>query len=149
MESLIRCPDSDRTLQFDTEKKSWFVTVQGHCYLISDESDQSALAVLPFLELPLDDVAKRVSELLVEHPDLRFPYEFFVLAGFKHGSPHWTDCSLRWLSGLDWLDADFTKDLEKVVCSKKRYSQKSRHLAKKLIKRQTSNYSPSAESGST
>ena len=41
MEYLVKCPDSDRVLEFDAELQSWFVTVQGQQYLIGDESDQS------------------------------------------------------------------------------------------------------------
>jgi hypothetical protein len=141
MEAVISCPGSDRTLQFDAEKKSWLVTVQGNSYTIGDGSDQSIFAVLPFLELPFIDFERHVSELLAKHLDLSFPYELFVRAGFRHGSPHWTDCSLKWLAELDELDADFSEELEKVIANKRRYSQKSRQLAKKLMKRRAFGHS--------
>lgn len=135
MEAVISCPDSDRTLQFDPETKSWLVTVQGKIYTIGDGSDHSVLAVLPFLELSFLDVESHVSDLLAKHPNLSFPYELFVSAGFRHGSPHWTDCSLKWLNELDELETNFSAELEQVVSNKRRYSQKSRQLAKKLMKR--------------
>lgn len=97
----------------------------------------STLAVLPFLELSIESFKERVSEFLQQRSGLSFPYEIVVQAGFEHGSPHWTDCSLQWLSGLSGaLDADFTEDLKKVVSNTKRYSQQSRHLARQLIKRE-------------
>jgi hypothetical protein len=94
--------------------------------------------VLPFLELSFDSFEKHISEFLGQHSELSFPYEIIVRAGFAHGSPHWTDCSLHWLLELDELSADFTEELEEIFHNTKRYSQKSRQLVKKLKKRRVS-----------
>ncbi|WP_421710317.1 hypothetical protein [Algihabitans sp.] len=136
MEKVIKCPVSNRVIELDVDADSWFVTIEGACYLIGDESDNAVLAVLPFLEIPIQDFKKSVSEFLIKYPGSIFPYEVFIHAGFKHGSPHWTDCALEWLSGLNHKpESDFSKELEIIVQKKKRYSQKSRHLAWKLLKR--------------
>lgn len=135
METVVRCLTAERTLAFDAEGQSWFVIQAEDAYLVGDGSFHSTMAVLPFMEQSLDGVKESVSEFLKHHPEQTFPYEAFIRSGFMHGSPHWTDCSLRWLSELDGLDVDFTEDLVRVVQSTKRYSQKSRHLARKLLKR--------------
>lgn len=140
MRSFIQCSDPDRTLGFDAAKQAWFVAVRGQAYVVGDDKGQSMLAVLPFLELSLDEFEESVSELLDQYPGVEFPYGVFVRAGFEHGSPHWVDCALRWLRNLTWLHATFTVELEKVTLNKKRYSQTSRHLAKKILNRANSTY---------
>lgn len=135
MEAVVQCQTAERTLAFDEERQSWFVIQGEDAYLVGDGSFHSTMAVLPFMEQSLDSVRESVSGFLEDHPQQTFPYDAFIRSGFRHASPHWTDCSLRWLSELDGLDADFSEDLERIVQSTKRYSQKSRHLARKLLKR--------------
>ena len=55
MEKVIKCPVSNRVIELDVDADSWFVTIEGACYLIGDESDNSVLAVLPFLEIPIQE----------------------------------------------------------------------------------------------
>lgn len=133
MKPVVCLPDSDRTLQVDVETNSWFVTFNAHCYAVSDEGDGTRLAALPFLELSLAEVSEAASNVLAQHPNLMFPYEIMIRAGFRHGSPHWTDCSLNWLAEVDTLETSFKDELEDVIGNPKRYSQKSRQLARKLI----------------
>ena len=135
MERIIKCCGSDRTLTFDAEAQSWAVVINDKVYRVGDGSDQSTLAMLPFLELPVDSFVRAVSEFIQEHPECNFPYETLIRAGFQHGSPHWTDCSLRWLLELKEVEEDFSKYLVNVVEKKQKYSQKSRHLATRLLKR--------------
>lgn len=134
METVVICSDPERSLAFVAKEKSWVIIVQGHQYSISDDSKQSKLAVLPFLELSVVSFERRVSEFLAQYPGTFFPYEFFIRAGFEHGSPHWTECSLRWLLELGLQPDKFSEELESVANSTKRYSQKSRQLAKRLMK---------------
>ena len=134
MEPVVRLPDSDRTIPWDIEKKLWFVTVKEQCFAVSTVDNGSALAVLPFLEIPVREIEEAVSLVLSRDPTIKFPFELRIKAGFMHGSPHWTDCSLTWLAKLDTLETSFNDDLERVVAKTKRYSQKSRQLARRLIK---------------
>jgi hypothetical protein len=138
MEAVILCPISNKVLSFNLETRSWFVMVGEQRYLIGGGDTQSVVAVLPFLEFDIDLIRGRVAEILQSCSDLHFPYDFFVRAGFQHGSPHWVESSLQWLWGLEGLEVNFHDELESVVQNRKRYSQKSRHLAQKLLKRSNS-----------
>ncbi|NIZ01970.1 hypothetical protein [Thalassospira lucentensis] len=135
METIIQCCNSDRTLVFDAERQSWLVAVKGKRYFVGDGDSQSILALLPFLELSVDSFKSAISEFASQHPACDFPYEVLIRGGFLHGSPHWTDCSLHWLSELREVDADFTDELQNIIENKKRYSQKSRQMATRLTKR--------------
>lgn len=130
IETVIHCNDCNRTLAFDMGRHLWIVLLQEKEYVVGNGSDQSKLAVLPFLELSLDEFQRQVSQFQKANGVATFPFEFFVRAGLEHGSPHWTDCALRWLSGLQPLRSIFREHLERIVRSPKRYHQQTRQLAR-------------------
>jgi hypothetical protein len=133
MESVIQSKDCDRTLAFDMARHSWIVIVRGQQYVLGEGPGQSNIAALPFLEMPLDEVQRQVSQFQKEKSAAAFPFEWLVRAGFDHGSPHWTDCALRWLSGLQPLHSVFRGHLERIVGNSKRYNQQTRQLAHRLL----------------
>ncbi len=136
MEHLVACSISGKSLDFEMQTNLWFVTVNEQKYQVGDDNDQSVLAVLPFLEIPVSEIQDRIKTLQKKCHNVRFPYDTLIHAGFFHGSPHWTDCALGWLVELGEMVSisNFTKELEGVVQNKKKYSQKSRQLAKRMLR---------------
>ena len=134
---LTGCDVPGRTLQFDADLQSWFVVEKSTKILVGDQSDDAILALLPFLELPIADFKVQVSVWKQVHSVKNFPFEMFICAGFRHGSPHWVDCAMQWLAALKGIKYDFTTDLEKILLNKKKYSQRIRQMALFLLRGNT------------
>jgi hypothetical protein len=135
MRTLARAPSGAELMIDDTVPRLQIV-VSGR--VVDVYADEVAnVAVLPFLEMDVAELEKAIAEREVAGGTVEFPYELFVKAGFKHGSPHWVACAMTWLAGLPKSTAgDFVEDLRLVERNTKRYSQAVRHLARKLMRGQ-------------
>lgn len=113
--------------------KGWRLSIGNEGYNIKSSNHRVILALLAFMERDFKEMDCLVSQISEHH---RFPYTPFIIAGFKHGSPHWVTCALDWLEYLHDEDyANHENWLNEISENKNKYSQHLRHKAQKVSAR--------------
>lgn len=96
---------------------------------------------LPFLEIDFKSFCKNlqislnrlIEEKKISQPIEKFPIDKLIITALESSSEYWVNLALLWLFEID--NYEFAKNLLEQIFIDHRYSQKVRHMAKKLLKK--------------
>ena len=115
---------------------SWRILFKENDEELSSKNSFSVLSCLPFLELApcvfQEMVRKYMMRQKVETE--KSLLEFIVVSGFIHGSAHWVNRSLAHLEKLPIASSEEILFHLQNISVNKKYSQRIRHLSRKLFK---------------
>lgn len=128
---------SGSKLYLDQKAGEWRLSVKSGDYDLEELGNRNRLSLLPYLNSDTLNLEDLKNLLKSSNPDMPpFPWSKFVDTAFEQGSPHWVFGAMCWLECLPINTITrYHDDLKKVIENKKRYEQKIRQLAFKLMKR--------------
>lgn len=110
------------------EEEYWFIDIAGRVYPIDSNEFEVKMSLLPFLEIDYDDLPS-----VMRSANVSLPLYSFIKAAFIHGSKTWIDDGLQWLKRLEVSEINKFKDELRQIEDNKKFSQSTRHLARKLL----------------
>jgi len=141
---LIRDEISGAEISYNPMIKNWILSVGGRIIALDDKESDARLSMLPFTQKKvqeiLDLICSYIEKMHISNGKEikeKFPWSNFLLVAFRQGSPHWVQNALNWMDELreDMITEVIDDHLRGVVRNKKRYDQKIRQHAYKLLKR--------------
>lgn len=143
MKVLIKDSISGAAIFYDAQQKKWVLLVGNNLIQLDDQQSNARLSMLPFMQRSINEICNLIEEYEMQSETLRghdiksaFPWSNFISIAFKQGSPHWVREALHWMEVLDTNSQNqFKKELHEIINNKKKYNQKIRQLAFRILKK--------------
>lgn len=131
MRKIVNSPSKvSECCLLQNDEQHWFLDIAGHVYPLDSDDFEVKMSLLPFLEIEYEDLPSAMRA-----PTVSSPLYFFIKAAFFHGSPTWITDALQWLKRLEKSEINKFKEDLKQVKENKNFSQTTRQLAQKLLKK--------------